>query len=339
VIDPRRSAIAVGIVAALAACDHQGARARDAAVGSEPPAAEAGRDDGSRNDVAALVDGDGSGPSRCADTEVTCADGCTDVSSDPANCGACGAACPADAACVAGVCACSGAREICGARCVDTMRDAANCGVCDHACARGVPCFGGACIACGTGLAACAGLCTDVASDASNCGACGAAYTGTIPCIGGTCVCPAGATACGSTCVDLTRDDANCGGCGMACATGTLCFAAQCRPCGVTVAFEAQVQPILTANCLGATCHQAPVSAQDLDLEAGVSYAQLVGMASGECGVLRVAPGDAAESALMRVLTGAPCGDVPRMPLDAAPLAAVDMDAVRAWICEGAPDN
>lgn len=81
----------------------------------------------------------------------------TDLTSDPANCGDCGKACPFNFVCVQGVCACSLVQTCldegwdrpaddcqtcvcatgfsrCGPRCVDLLSDPDNCGACDDPC-------------------------------------------------------------------------------------------------------------------------------------------------------------------------------------------------------------
>jgi len=45
--------------------------------------------------------------STCGPSQTACGESCVDLTSDSANCGACGAACPADRACVASSCVCS----------------------------------------------------------------------------------------------------------------------------------------------------------------------------------------------------------------------------------------
>ena len=68
---------------------------------------------------------------------MMCDGKCTAVDSDPSNCGACGNAClTADAVCLGGHCACSGANfDYCdGVGCMDVSSDFNNCGMCGYAC-------------------------------------------------------------------------------------------------------------------------------------------------------------------------------------------------------------
>lgn len=86
-------------------------------------------------------------------------------------------------------------------------------------------------------------------------------------------------------------------------------------------------------------CHAGPAAAIGMRLSADVSYAMLVGVASLEMpGLLRVAPGDPDASYLVRKLEGR---DIVggRMPLGRAPLPQAQIDAIRSWIAQGAPQG
>ena len=86
-------------------------------------------------DVANVPPGtDGSseaGPTSCTGTTVTCGSACVDLTADPDNCGACGAAC--------------GASACCKSACVDTKTSNANCGACGVTCLGTESCSAGAC--------------------------------------------------------------------------------------------------------------------------------------------------------------------------------------------------
>lgn len=135
-------------------------------------------------------------PSLCIDTECrapygTCATSrfkCDiDFSSDNANCGGCGIACPS--------------------------YDALN---------MGTQCSNGVCVMhCGDNLD-CNGLVDDGCEtfaklDPNNCGGCGVKCKDGEPCILGVCGCLAPKIFCNGTCVDPTKDDRNCGACGNEC--------------------------------------------------------------------------------------------------------------------------
>ena len=111
-----------------------------------------------------------------ADCDGAAANGCEiDLSSDGANCGACGSACTGGQACASGSCACPAGKTFCGGACVDTSSDGANCGACGTACGAASSCIGGACV-CGEQV--CGNQCVDLTSDVNNCGSCGVACGG-----------------------------------------------------------------------------------------------------------------------------------------------------------------
>jgi Fibrinogen beta and gamma chains, C-terminal globular domain/Stigma-specific protein, Stig1 len=172
----------------------------------------------------------------CATGQMLCAGRCADLTSDSANCGACGTACAAGMACRMGSCqlVCPEGQTACSGRCVSLMSDGANCGACGTACPAGQVCSMGACnVMCGT-LTTCGTgamrTCADVNIDPRNCGACGTACNlanaSVNACAGGMCVvgaCNAGFANCDSDpangCeVNVRGTDANnCGACGVAC--------------------------------------------------------------------------------------------------------------------------
>jgi hypothetical protein len=72
-----------------------------------------------------------------------CGDRCSDLTTDPLNCGGCGKGCGAGGKCDAGACFCPPANQ-CGSSCIDPLTDKANCGYCGHDC-RGTACDAGSC--------------------------------------------------------------------------------------------------------------------------------------------------------------------------------------------------
>jgi hypothetical protein len=106
----------------------------------------------------------------CVAPKTMCGASCVDLTSDAANCGACGQSC-SPGACISGQCVCSGA--ICDGTCVDSQVDPLNCGGCKISCGTG-RCQSGQCVpACATGETVCDSGCTLLESDTQNCGACG----------------------------------------------------------------------------------------------------------------------------------------------------------------------
>ena len=104
---------------------------------------------------------------------------CTDLANDAMNCGTCGTACPAGAACVSRTCTCEPPLNLCDAQCTDSAWDPRNCGTCGINCGGGLSCILGRCGCPGT-LTACdadagpdAGVCKDTGNDYNNCGSCG----------------------------------------------------------------------------------------------------------------------------------------------------------------------
>jgi hypothetical protein len=104
----------------------------------------------------------------------------------------------------------------------------------------------------------------------------------------------------------------------------------------VTVPPYTAVQNVWTGTCTG--CHG---TSGGLDLAAGASHGNLVGVAAGACApTLRVVAGDPDNSALIQKMTGTTCGD--RMPrssptyFDDNPGLVV---RVRSWILAGANND
>ena len=218
---------------------------------------------------------------------LCCAEGCTDITQDPANCGFCGNLC-ASGICVEGNClptssaglpsTCS-TNELCSIEgsaglccqtgdpddptftCTNIGSDPNNCGSCANACPAGQTCVQGNCSgypeACrgrtgafcdldaGTGSVCCfPGGCTDL-TQTSSCGECGNLCDQGAVCApfngGLACSCPNGGIDCGGGggclpadcgaiygCTDPLTDPNNCGGCGQPCGDGQQCTNGVC---------------------------------------------------------------------------------------------------------------
>lgn len=87
-------------------------------------------------------------------------------------------------------------------------------------------------------------------------------------------------------------------------------------------------------------CHAGPSAPLGFSLEASVSYEQTVNVPSVEAPqLLRIKPGAPDESYLVLKAEGAPGITGGRMPLGLPALSAEQLDAVRIWIENGAPQN
>ena len=107
------------------------------------------------------------------------------------------------------------------------------------------------------------------------------------------------------------------------------------------MSYATQVQPILTASCTSAQCHDASMPQEALDLTAANSYAELVGVASRQCPTnLLVQPNTPTESYLVIKLQGSgACFKGTRMPKPPESVSGASLQLVRDWIANGAPNN
>jgi hypothetical protein len=197
---------------------------------------------------------EGGAPVDAGVCTTKCDGGCTDLKTDPQNCGKCGKTCAMGAQCVQGSCQCAMGQSICGNGCVDLKSDLANCGKCGTVCGGGDggsimgggmwSCVNGACaIVCPMGDGGngteCNGACVNTNTDSDNCGMCGNACSMNQTCIQGLCcdmgqtVCNGGADGGGPQCTDTQSDAQNCGGCGKMCSGQTpACAGGKCVACG-----------------------------------------------------------------------------------------------------------
>ena len=103
----------------------------------------------------------------------------------------------------------------------------------------------------------------------------------------------------------------------------------------------ANVQPILNANCAFSGCHAGTSPQQGLNLSAGVSHSNIVGVVSNESALFRVKAGDPDSSYLVHKIQGSQGtvgGSGVRMPLGGT-LSQDDIDTIRDWITAGALNN
>ncbi|WP_395703224.1 hypothetical protein [Aquabacterium sp.] len=91
---------------------------------------------------------------------------------------------------------------------------------------------------------------------------------------------------------------------------------------------------VLTPICTG--CHAGAAAPMGLRLDAGSSYALLVGVPSAEApGLRRIAPGNPGESYLIQKLEGSAAVGA-RMPFGGPYLDAATIAVIRQWIADGA---
>lgn len=96
---------------------------------------------------------------------------------------------------------------------------------------------------------------------------------------------------------------------------------------------------VLTANCTFSGCHSGAAPAAGMNLTAGQTFLNTVGVASSEVPALqRVEAGNPDDSYLVQKLEGtAAVGQ--RMPAGRAPLSAAQIATVREWISRGAMND
>lgn len=123
---------------------------------------------------------------RLVDFEPPCEE-TRDVSSDPANCGACGRVCDTDRKCVDGQCVCESYKPAdCNGTCRNLDYDSNHCGQCGNSCSGGY-CDAGVCACSGH---YCHGICADTAWSAAHCGGCDVTCRPGVSCENGVCMTP-----------------------------------------------------------------------------------------------------------------------------------------------------
>jgi hypothetical protein len=141
--------------------------------------------------------------------------------------------------------------------------------------------------------------------------------------------------------------------CAVLCTAGAGCLAGDGTgmpmpgPCDPAVDPQASltcdVQPIFTANCALSGCHAGTSPQQGMNLSAGQAFGNTVNVPSMELPSMdRVEPFQPDASYLVHKIQGSQAtvgGTGDRMPLNAPPLTAAQIDTIRSWISAGALDN
>ncbi|HXY36383.1 MAG TPA: PSD1 and planctomycete cytochrome C domain-containing protein [Planctomycetaceae bacterium] len=110
----------------------------------------------------------------------------------------------------------------------------------------------------------------------------------------------------------------------LAFTTAALALSRTTSTAGSESDFRSRVVPVLKQHCV--RCHQGPKPKGSLDLTSAK------GLAAGADGAPVVVPGKPRESRLIEVVSG----DRPEMPKTGKPLAASEIQVLRAWIAAGA---
>ena len=106
--------------------------------------------------------------------------------------------------------------------------------------------------------------------------------------------------------------------------------------------FERDIQPIFTARCATASCHNLATQQLGLNLQAGFAYDEIVGVESPSSHDMPyIQPLDADNSWLVRMIQADPARRffTERMPLGRAPLTDNQIATIVNWVNAGAPRN
>jgi hypothetical protein len=107
--------------------------------------------------------------------------------------------------------------------------------------------------------------------------------------------------------------------------------------CGPAVSFAGQVQSIFNASCT-TNCHGGNRPSAGLNLTQGNAYSNLVNV-PGDCSKVLVVPKSPSTSYLLNKLTGVGICSGTQMPAKGVSLSSAQIDSIRGWICQGAPNN
>jgi hypothetical protein len=106
--------------------------------------------------------------------------------------------------------------------------------------------------------------------------------------------------------------------------------------------FERDIQPILTARCATASCHNFATQQMGLNLQAGFAYDEIVGKDSPTSHLMAyIEPFEPENSWLVRLIQADPERRFhnERMPLGRTPLTDNQIATIINWVEAGAPRN
>lgn len=109
------------------------------------------------------------------------------------------------------------------------------------------------------------------------------------------------------------------------------------------VSFASDIQPIFSNNCAFSGCHGGSSPAMGMNLSAGMAYANIVNVPSGELPSMdRIEPGQPDLSYLIHKIQGTQLdvgGSGLQMPRGGTPLSQATIDLIRLWVTQGAQEN
>ncbi|MFI5182208.1 MAG: hypothetical protein ACHQPI_12535 [Thermoanaerobaculia bacterium] len=111
------------------------------------------------------------------------------------------------------------------------------------------------------------------------------------------------------------------------------------EPVDPTATFTRVQAEIFTPSCALSGCHAGPSPQQGMDLSAGRSYGQIVGVKAVESTRPRIAPGDPASSYLVSKVAGDATITGSRMPLGGPYLSDTTQKLLADWVRRGAPND
>lgn len=105
---------------------------------------------------------------------------------------------------------------------------------------------------------------------------------------------------------------------------------------GQPVSYAQDIQPIFNGNCAVSGCHDSGTQRNGVDLS---SYNSATNSVGARYDTLIILPDNPSASPIVDKISNDNPEFGDRMPLNRAPLENAEIDSIRAWIEDGAPDN